>query len=232
MKRIFLTMLLLLISCTTEDTLSPVDNPIFTESSCALPCWYGITVGKTTREELFDVLDGMSLVNQDSITLTESVVLYDEHVYFTMGKGTKFLEVEGSDPVSQDYLWTGQIDILNGKVMRLVLSGGLGLTMQDVVDIFGTPSYVIPYFTRGGSNIEVELISPTRGVDFSCRLADLESELTPDTKIGVLTIFEAELYSDMVENKQFMFAIIRAPNDLEKYAWKGYGKIVDYWYVR
>jgi hypothetical protein len=224
MKRLLNIVLLVLTSCSFLITKSPDKNSVFAESSCSLPCWYEIAVGKTTKQELLSILNNISIVNQDSITVSESDTIFNERVFFTMGKGPQFFKLDDGGTVKTDYLWSGNIDILNNKVARIDFAGDLGLTIQQVVNIFGVPSYAIPFYTHGG-HIRVELINPTQGVEFGYRADGFASELTPDIKIDLLTIFDATLYNELLQNNMFMFG----SNDQETYTWKGFGNLSIYW---
>ena len=90
MKKILIIISLALASCSPLAAKTPVPTPtsILTSSDCNLPCWHGITIATTTKQELLAILGGMSIVNQDSITVTKSVGdLFEERVTFTMGEG-------------------------------------------------------------------------------------------------------------------------------------------------
>lgn len=231
MKRMFATILLLLISCSPIATKIPTDNPVFANSGCTLPCWYGIQIGSTTKQELLDILSTILIVNQDSVTVTQSInSIFDERIYFTMGKGPKRLALDNGDTVSQDYLWSGDIAILNGKAVQIILNGDLGITFQQLIDIFGEPDYVIPSYTPGW-HIWVEAINPSKGLDFGYRAGDLHSELAPDTPVDQIKLFDAKLYDDMVQNKMFFYLLSGSAN-IEEYGWKGYGSIDTYWHAK
>ncbi len=231
MKKVFLTILLALTSCSLVSTHQPASYSIFANSSCDLPCWYGIAIGKTTKQELLGILQGISFVNQDSITVIESTSFFDEWVYFSMGKGPKILEVEGGGTVQQDYLWAGEVYLLNGKVSQIILGGDLGLTIQQVVDAFGTPSYAIPSFTPGG-HVWVSILFPAKGVDIGYRVDDVDAEITPDTKISRLKLFDISLFDEMIQNQMFMFSSMVVPDEIINFGWKGYGSLSLYWSVK
>lgn len=224
MKRICIIVLFVLSSCSTTITEIPAGSSIIQNSICALPCWHGIVIGKTTKKELLDTLSSISIVNQGSITVIASDSYFDERVIFTMGKGSKVLEIDDGDTVKMDYQWRGEIAILNDKVERIWLAGDLGLTVQQLVNIFGLPTYAIPSF-ESGNYIWIKLITPAQGIAFDFRADSIDSELTPDTKIEILDIFNPNLYDEMVNSAQFKFAITQSAEDMERYAWKGYEKI-------
>lgn len=234
-------MMFALVSCSYANTKSPKETSPFENSTCRLPCWYGMTVGKTTKQEALDILQSVGLVNPDSIEIVEAEpkYIFDEIVYFTLGKGPRFLKA-GSDIsddeftreptiIRIDYDWGGEISILDGKVSKMEFSGDLGLTIQQVIDIFGDPSYAISLTSPGGFP-EVEFLNPAQGVDFGYGTEDYESEITPETKISDLILFDPTLYNEMLENYQFAFG--QRSEEMDKYEWKGFGKIDMYWYVK
>lgn len=235
--------MLILASCSHLSTKAPKETSPFSNSTCNLPCWYGITVGKTTKQEALDILQGADLVNPESIKIVQPPPSYffDETVRFTLGKGPRFLKARSDvsddettkEPttIRIDYDWGGQISILDGKVSRIWFSGDLGLTIQQVIDMFGNPGYAIP-FTSPGGFVQVELLNPTQGVDFGYGTEDPDSEITPETKISNLIIFDPTLYNEMLKNSNFEFLQWRDSADMDKYEWKGYGKIDMYWYVK
>lgn len=240
MKKLLIVIMLALSSCSlapTQMTVTqtpkpqlPPENSIFAESNCVMPCWYGIVIGKTTKQELLNILKSVPVVYQDSITVTDSDTFFDEWVFFKVGKGSRIFNVEGG-VVKLDYLGTGQIEILNDKVSLIMFSGDLDLTIQQVVDIFGEPDYAIPFYAPG-RDIQVELLSPVRGIDYSYSTNDLDSKLAPGTEVSEIIMFDTSIYDEMIENKQFSFSPFVEQNDLEKYAWKGYGNLSMYWHEK
>jgi hypothetical protein len=223
MKKIFVIIFLVLSSCSPIATEMPSDASILTDSGCNLPCWYGINIGSTTKDELLKILANTSFVNRDSITITKSInKLFDERVHFTMGRGPKSLKVDSRDTVIQNYLYSGDIAIRNNKVVQIILAGELGITFQRLVDIFGEPSYLIPFPTTGG-HIWVESINPSQGLDFGFRAEDHNSELTPDTPISQIMLFDTKLYDEMKQHKLFFYSLYTT--SIEKYGWKGFGRL-------
>jgi len=228
MKRIIVALVLVLTSCSFgQFNKAPAGNSIFANSTCALPCWYGISIGKTTKQELLDILQSIPFVNRDSIAVIESTGVFKERVYFTMERHPSLIYAQKSDSV----LGVGNIFVLNNKVSQIIFQGDLGLNIQQVVDIFGTPGYAIP-FTASGGYIWVEFLSPAQGVDFGYGTNDPGSEITPATNISQLTLFDSILFDEMIQNNEFTFSLTRDPNDLEKYIWEGYGSINMYWYAK
>jgi hypothetical protein len=227
MKRIFLMVMFFLVSCTSTITKTPTESSIIEESRCVLPCWHGIVIGKTTKQEFLEILSNLPIVNQGTITIIDSKAYFDERVTFTMGTGQIIHGADNGGDVKMDHQWRGEVAILNDKVERIWLAGDLGLTLQQMFDIFGPPTYAIPSFESGGY-IWIKLITPAQGVALDFRAESIESELTPDTKIEILDIFNPDLYDEMVNNAQFKFAIANSVEDMEHFAWNGYGKITKY----
>ncbi|SRR6266498_5760093 len=230
MKKILIIILLGLASCSLMTTKTPVATSILTNSDCNLPCWHGITIGRTTKQELLDILGSLAIVNQHSITVIKSAdTLFDERVNFTMGEDATYFKLDNGGSVKQDYLWLGDVALLNDKVEQIVLTGDVGLSFQQGIDIFGEPNYLLPSYTPG-MHIWVEALNPSKGLDFGYRADDLDSEITANTPIRQIKLFDAELYDQMVDNKMFQYLLSRS-GDIERYAWKGYGKIRMYWHT-
>ena len=122
----------------------------------------------------------------------------------------------------------GDVALLNDKVEKLVLNGDLGITFQQVIDLFGEPGYVIPSYTPGG-HVWVEAINPSRGLDFGYRADDLQAEITPNTPIAQIKLFDAGLYDQMIDHKLFVY-LLAGIGDIERFAWQGYGTISMYWH--
>jgi len=117
---------------------------------------------------------------------------------------------------------------LKDKVEWIILTGDLGMSFQQVIDIFGEPGYVIPSYTPGG-HVWVEAINPSRGVDFGYRADDLQAEITSNTPIEQIKLFDTRLYDQMIDTRQFRYLLAHS-GDIERFAWKGYGTISMYWH--
>ncbi|HLO34121.1 MAG TPA: hypothetical protein VK249_33560 [Anaerolineales bacterium] len=228
MKTLLVIILLVLTACSPIPTTKPGEHSILADSNCTLPCWHGITPGSTTKQELLQVLSGLPLVNQDSITVTRSVnEAFDEYVEFTMGEGPVYLKQDQGAPLKQDYVWSGTAALRNDRVLEIDLRGDLGLTFGGLVDRFGEPTYLIPSPTPG-LHIWVEALDPSKGLDFGYRADDEDSEITPGTPITGILLFDPASYQELTAHQTFLYQA-HGPRQIEAQLWKGYGKIRMYW---
>lgn len=113
------------------ETLDPheIDISLLTGEPCEPPCWYGITPGLTTDEEMVAILEGLPFFEADTLQLkAEPVISFDrkrEVVYW--GHGTVI------------------VMLLDDVVTTVDVGLYYDVELQDLIELFGKPSGYFVY---------------------------------------------------------------------------------------
>ncbi|MCB0118177.1 MAG: hypothetical protein H6634_08095 [Anaerolineales bacterium] len=213
MKKLILLVLLFITACAN----SKEEKTILDRANCILPCWNGIIAGKTTKDELINILKNSLDIDQKSIKITnEPWNMFDNQIYFSFHQ-----------------IWTlnqkprerGNAYLKNDKVSKLALCGEIKTTIGDIVEQAGEPKDIISGDNFYGGRTVI-LTNLSIGISYSYT-TDLDKlEITPDTQISCLEIFDPLLYDDMLEAKFFSNGYYNAEETLKaQYPWNGYGNL-------
>ena len=214
MKKLFpLIILLLVAACEiSSDAVSVLDK-----SSCELPCWNNIVAGQTTEDELLKILGNLPDVDQASIqNYNHPWDIFDNQIFFSFQQDWT---------LSQHPKIDGEVEITNNIVSELIICGEINTTMGAIVGAIGDPENIISGDNFYGGRTVI-LIDSENGVSY-WYIANLNNlELTPDTKIGCLEIFDSSLYEKMLEAKFFSNGYYNAEETMKVwYPWDGYGNL-------
>jgi hypothetical protein len=115
------------------------DRSLLTDIPCVAPCWYGLELGKTTKVEALEIAKSLPFINPE------------EFPEFVHG----FWSDLKSENVNADYVRLmcrkpdesicAVLIFVDGVLQRISLSPNYEITLQDVVDHFGSPDYVQVY---------------------------------------------------------------------------------------
>lgn len=182
---------------------------IIEKSSCELPCWNEINVGKTTSADALKIASSFD----QSIKFNGPSKYFEDTIKFAVDYNKK----------------TGyaaafvQLSILQDTVSRMDLIAGLDLSIQDLIDQFGEPE-TVHIGLISGNNLQILLIIPTQKIAFYIR-TDINNEqsfeIQPESRISILTIYSLDGYDDatiedILTNGMF---------DVQSYPWVGYGNL-------
>lgn len=112
-----------------------IDRSILTDEPCPAPCWYGLEVGKSGRDEIKKTLETLSFINPDTI---------DEGPYY-----------DYLDPTTEKYLPAEFISahcrsnqrrcvlfvMVNDALESIGLTPNYYLSIEEVVNHLGPPDY-------------------------------------------------------------------------------------------
>jgi len=221
MKRMFLCALIAIgVGC------SPSAVPqILSDSTCDLPCWNEIRMGKTSQDELLAELATLTFVDQQSITVTNAPwTIFENGVYFSLYPRKSFWTSSSRSRAD------GQASILSGKVVELSLCGEFGITFGQVEEEIGQPISVISFknpFTGGiWINAFNEHVGAELWFDTTNSPSQLEGQLSRDTPIDCLVLFDPEVFLAMQDAGLFTGGHYDADETREiMYPWVGYGLI-------
>jgi hypothetical protein len=213
MKKLFLLILLFITACkTTAEDLS-----ILEKSSCNLPCWNGIVAGRTTEGDFLKILESLPDIDPETIRITNQAWnIFDNQIYFSFHQGWT---------LSQRPKLRGEAYITNNTVSELTFCGDIHIMMGELVEQIGEPESIISGNNFYGGRTVI-LVHSKKGVSFSYTTELDELEITPDTRIGCLRIFDPLLYEEMLEAKFFSNGYYNAEETLRvMYSWDGYGNL-------
>jgi hypothetical protein len=217
MKKIFLFVLLFVSACSTNTG----DDSILRKSSCKLPCWNNTIVGQTTADEFTQFLETSDDINKKSIQVDDQPwQIFDSSVFFSFEQGSLL----NPKPRMQ-----GNGRISNNVIGQLLICGELNTTMGNIVEQIGKPEYIISGNNLDG-NRNVILINPTLGVAYwyttDKSLGNSQYEISSETKVECLDLFEPSLYEEMMEAGLFSMGHYNAEETLRvMYPWEGYGNL-------
>lgn len=187
-------------------------EPVFTRTNdCDLPCWQGITPGKTTLDETLNILE--------QLTFLKSYTFVDEE---SESFDSRIILVDKQDT------WIGFLYVLDGKIALMSFSGELSTSMEEITELCSGPKKVLFYqHHRGGAIIEV--FDFEKGVsfgtsDYYSSFNHKENYLGPNTPVNTLMFFDPDLAAIFTKAKVFVkddFELGSFKEVLQE--WRGYG---------
>jgi hypothetical protein len=217
MKKVIILVILFITACTESSS----KGSILDNSSCDLPCWNDIIAGKTTQSELLYILEKLPDVDQKSIqNMDQPWSIFDNQIYFTFRQGWS---------LNQRSKIRGYVHITHSTVSDIIICGELNTTIGEITMQAGEPEGII-----SGNDIDggrtVIFINSQKGVSFwyttDEKLHDQQFELTPNTQIDCLRLFDPSLYAKMLDAKLISGGHYNAEETLKvMYPWNGYGNL-------
>ena len=178
------------------------------DATCESPCWNGITPGKTTEEQLVADLKTIPIVAKDSIITNGGPrYIFDNLVFFSLPLEVKAIAF-----------------ILKNKVVMILFSEKLGITIGQVVEKVGQPEYIITYpafqpsFFGDSKDILVTIIFPSQGIAIEYNAGRmnraLRSEINPERRVEWILYFDPDKLQAILEDGMF------TPHSLDLTAWQ------------
>ncbi len=183
-------------SATTDDPAA--DHSFLTQRPCTAPCWYGLELDKSSKDDVYATLRTLPFIDQNTIKEWKSSWLNDENaeeVYFScLHPDTKFC---GGALISQ------------GKLKQLRMSIGYDLTFDMVIQRLGIPAYISyhPDIAEAGVCI-VSLYWPTVRIqvdsyskqDKLCQKLSAGAGVDPQSTVGQIIYRVTEGFSPGLES--------------------------------
>lgn len=209
MKKLWILLILTLALTACQFTPNIKAPSVFAGRTCGISCWNNIVVGKTNRQEFLTIISNLSGVDQGSIL----------YAAFDNSDGSKFSDERITltfyqDPNNKDFSVKINALILNQKIIFLDFNGDLGVTYQDITNLYGAPDLVsgLPTFD-GGINLHV--INSVNGWESTGYFDSEESSILPDAETRDFGFFDISM------RQQFLTYL----SDGALCPWVGYGKI-------
>lgn len=207
-KLTFILLILIMVSCTSY-------RPSYSilESTCKLPCWNGLFIGKSTMEETLGLLKSLPVVDKKRITIIGHAWSYsDDGMYF---KVNNFIDASAR--------------FSNDKLVTLSFLGNLNTSISRFISEFGEPTYEITSHGRRRNEVIVNLIYPLRGIGISFSLFHNNLgegwDFSPDTQIDYLIYFSPDLFEKLLVTGTFSSGFPYNNQDKAMNPWIGYGNV-------
>jgi hypothetical protein len=217
MRKIYILILLLVSACSSKSN----DISILAKSSCKLPCWNNIVAGQTTRAEFTQFIETSADINRQSIQIDENPrKIFDSRIFFSFDPGS----VLNKKPSIQ-----ADARVSNNIISQLIMCGELHTAISDITEQIGEPESIISGDDLDG-NRNIILINPTIGISYwyttDRSLGKAQYEMSPETAVDCLNLFDPTLYEEMMEVGLFSMGHYNAKETLRvMYPWDGYGNI-------
>ena len=200
----FLLIFLFLAACTTKYSTF-LDN-----NKCDPPCWNGIELGKTTREETLVLLKGIPEIDKESIQFSSG-----DGVYWDAGIYWNFTGVDEK---------SGEIYFHNDKAVFLKFFSESGIPVDDYFKELGAPEEVRIMKSIGdGVFITATINYPHLGI---CLEPRYRTNFKNPDKVNIQT--STRIYNLMIYQPDLISSQIRGnclfpedPNMIQQ--WKGFG---------
>jgi hypothetical protein len=123
-----------------------VDQSFISQTPCRSPCWYGLELNKSNRQEVHNVLNTLPFVKSSSIK--------DYDISYQYGHDSQSINYDCTYKV--DTSFCGTLLIVNGELISNWYGLGYDLRIMQVTDIFGPPDFLVyksPISEIGGCDL-------------------------------------------------------------------------------
>jgi hypothetical protein len=159
---LFVVLAFALSACNANQNDPLIDRSFVTSQPCAAPCWYGLEVDKSSREDAYATLRKLLFVDQTSINEYITIWQNDEQA---VNVGWSCLHPK-NDSCGGGARFSGN------KLERLSLTPGYSFTFSDTVQKLGPPNYV-SYFPGMDPKCDLSLVWPAQGISVNGQLPKL-----------------------------------------------------------
>lgn len=136
---------------------SQVDNSVFTSIPCKAPCWYGLELNESTKEEVLTVLNELTFISQS--TIQEASVGYWDPI---LKENLQANLIAANCVQPQERQCVG-LTIADGKLKIIGLFPNREIRFDELVNYLGPPDYVsanlIPPVHSPGCSISLFWVS-------------------------------------------------------------------------
>lgn len=207
----------LLFLCFLLGGCSSTHSAFLNDTSCELPCWRTITIGKTTKEQVQNALDQMDDIQENSINESPTFNdTFDNFIYWN------FKDVIESQ---------GEINFRDNIAIALSFQYDPGMSLKNFVDKLGYPDELLIIALHGDpmTYVTLYLVYPDKEV---CLLHDKSILVLPEdviVEIGEETPIKLFTLTDKQRtNPQHIVGCLRGMEpefyDTHVQKWRGYGE--------
>jgi hypothetical protein len=210
---LFFIVSLLLISCSSKT--DAID--LFFNQTCQYPCWNNIEPGKTTKQELLNLL-----AKQDSTNIPVDLASIHTMKYLDSGfEEFVGFSLSGNDVYVRAYISGGKVQLLS---FESELKYELDITISQIIEQTQLPEKV--FIQDSHDDYLVNLILPTTGVWYGYQVSSLTTSIKSSTPVGWIGFFDPNQFDLLFDANVFTFDTL--PSDTlkaEMRDWNGFGKL-------
>lgn len=115
---------------------SKIDNSMFTDMPCKAPCWYGLQLNESSKEDVLTVLHGLTFISQS--TIQESSVGYWDP-FLKDNIQANLISANCAQPQNRQCIG---LTIADGKLKIIGLFPNQEIRFDVLVNHLGPPDYV------------------------------------------------------------------------------------------
>jgi hypothetical protein len=188
---------IMLVGCNPRQSHVDADYSFIDGTPCEPPCWHGIILDKSNRDDVYETIESLPFVKSESIREWSSNSSWIE--------ATDEIEVFYSCTYMSDGI-CGGVRIVNNRVKSIWHWVGYRLTLEEVVDKLGDPSYWACIPIPGERMLEVTtLFWPDKGIiaevhSLTCQINN--EKVKPFAKVDVLEYVVRERFASQVDDPE------------------------------
>lgn len=207
----WIIVLLMLSGCSgrfiTSNQEEVIDRGLMIDDICAPPCWHGMEINKSAKEEVIFLLSKQSFIKPQS--------LKEHETYWTDSTTATTIQYECITSRSSP---CGILTFHNGLLVKNWAAVNYDLTLDSVIQHLGEPDYLMYFWPNPSGICEISVIWIEKGISVSfndrgkhneCKKTIDGNKLSPDILIeSVLYISQGEL-EDSINTLDGCCAIIK-----------------------
>lgn len=151
---------------------------ILSNQPCSPPCWQGLTIGSSTGDEVLSTLSGLEFVDTNRLVVEKgSFPDFDPKADWVEGQSILV-------PCKNQRRCVDVV-IVHDRLRAIIVKPEKGLMLADVIESFGNPDYLYPFFITGPSfDCMIEIIWVEKQLSlFSATVGHKEEDI--DNCLGV-----------------------------------------------
>jgi hypothetical protein len=196
--------LILLSGCATDNAKQILEN-----SLCMPPCWYQITPGRSTVNDVRELLPSIEIIDPTTLIWFEKWNIFSGEVAWTY----------------RDSRIGGDIFFVNDIVQSIVFHNYLSIKLKTLISVLGEPEHIT--FGKPASSalegyaIDAYILLDTKGVALLVPI-----NVVPETSIEPVNVVKEIIYTDPSNFKNNLGTIFIDKNDFVQrlFPWRGYTK--------
>jgi hypothetical protein len=157
-KRLIFIFVLALTGCSarifTPDKTPIADRSFLTSEICDPPCWYGLEINNSTKEDALSTLNQLPFIDGNGI---------DEYETYLFNNGPLASEIIYKCVKSNKYP-CGILTFYDGKLIKNLITVRFELTLEDAVERLGIPDHLIYFWPNPYGSCEITVTWIKKGV--------------------------------------------------------------------
>jgi hypothetical protein len=130
-----------------------VDKSFLASEICDPPCWYGLVINKSTKDDVLSVLDGLPFVDNNSYKEYETFWIDD-----TLANEIQFKCLYNNiNPC-------GSVTFSNKTLKKIWLTVNYDLSLANVINRLGIPDYLIYFWPNPSGHCDISVLWLKKGI--------------------------------------------------------------------